>query len=490
MNDSAHPISVLLLEDDPLDAELAKSCLKAGGVVCDVTLADTRASFETAFRECFFDLILADFSLPDFDGLSALKIVRANSQRVPFIFVSGVLGEDVAVESLRAGATDYVTKHKLSRLVPAVRRALTEYAEYASRERAEQELRHIEQRFRSLTDSLPAMVWTCDVHGNLTFANTTWMQCVGSAATWLDEEVIHPADFPSCRREWSRAQEAGTPVEIECRFKVGDGGSYRWHLVRAVPVGDEVGKTFEWVGTCTDLEEQKRRDAELKTAEKLALTGRMASVIAHEINNPLEAITNILYLLRSEQTQSAQGDAYFTMAEHELLRISGITKQTLQWSREEASLASVPVEDLIEESVRLFSGKVKNKDIVLKTRIDPKMKVHVVVGEIRQVLANLISNAVDAVDLGGRINIVATQDTGSYQYSAKIEVCDDGQGIAPDKLPELFRPFQSTKGMLGNGLGLYVCKQIIDRHGGQLLVDSEVNRGTSMRILLPLGVPS
>ena len=140
--------------------------------------------------------------------------------------------------------------------------------------------------------------------------------------------------------------------------------------------------------------------------------------------------------------------------------------------------------------MRLFSGKVKNKDIVLKTRIDPKMKVHVVVGEIRQVLANLISNAVDAVDLGGRINIVATQDTGSYQFSAKIEVCDDGQGIAPDKLPELFRPFQSTKGMLGNGLGLYVCKQIIDRHGGQLLVDSEVNRGTSMRILLPLGAPS
>ena len=485
MHDSSKRISVLLLEDDPIDAELAKSRLQVGGMTCDFTVADTKASFEAAFRDGSFDLILADYSLPDFDGLSALKIVRASSERLPFIFVSGVLGEDIAVDSLLAGATDYVTKQKLSRLVPAVRRALTEYAEYTSRERAEQELRHVEQRFRSLTDSLPAMVWTCDVHGQLTFVNSTWMNCVGSAEVWLDEEILHPSDLPSCRRAWNSAQEAGTPLEIECRFKKGPDRQYRWHLVRAVPVADTSGEIFEWVGTCTDLEEQKRRDAELKTAEKLALTGRMASVIAHEINNPLEAITNILFLLRTERAQTEQGDAYFTLAEHELLRISGITKQTLQWSRAEASFASVPVVDLVEEAVRLFSGKMKNKGVVLDTRVDPQMKVHVVVGEIRQVIANLISNAVDAVGLGGNISIVATQRDEDHRFSAEIEVRDNGHGIAPDKLSDLFRPFESTKGMMGNGLGLYICKEIIDRHGGELAVTSQVNEGTRMRILLP-----
>src|ERR1700761_3913662 len=166
--------SILMLEDNPLDAELAEQRLRAAGFSFDVIVADCRAQFEAAIAGHSFDLILADYSLPDFDGVTALDMVRAKNKRLPFILVSGVLGEDVAVETMLRGGTDYVLKQKLERLIPAVKRALSEHAEYQSRERAELDLRKSEERFEKLTNSLPAMVWTCDSEGRLTFTNSLW----------------------------------------------------------------------------------------------------------------------------------------------------------------------------------------------------------------------------------------------------------------------------------------------------------------------------
>lgn len=473
---------ILIIEDNPLDADLVRERLRSSGMEFEAVVADSRAAFEEAWKRGGYDLVLADYSLPDFDGLSALKIVRQDEPRLPFVFVSGVLGEDVAVETLLRGATDYVLKQKMERLIPAVRRALTEYEAYQLSEKAELNLRKVEERFEKLTNSLPAMVWTCDAEGRLTYVNSLWKLEVGEDAKfWCDEAVLHPNDRSACRRAWERARRESEPFEVDCRFRMKDGG-YHWHIVRATPLDCEDGQK-EWVGTCTDIEQQRVRDAEMKTAERLALTGRMASVIAHEINNPLEALTNILYLVRADATSPEEAKAYLADAQHELLRISAITKQTLVWSREEGKVVDTRVDMLAEEALRLFAGKIKNKGIKLQTQMSDNAVVRVIPGEIRQVLANLISNAVDAVEVNGTIRIQVHCDEASPHVELSVE--DDGKGIEQHQLQEIFRPFHSTKGNLGNGLGLYVSKNIIDRHNGDLRISSKPQAGTKVTILLP-----
>jgi PAS domain S-box-containing protein len=480
--------SFLHLEDNPLDAELTASRLYASGISCQVQVVSSRAAFEGAFASATFDLILADYSLPDFDGLSALRLVREKNARVPFIFVSGVLGEDVAVETLLSGATDYVIKQKMDRLVPAVLRALSEHEEYKSRQRAEIEARANDERFKKLTNSLPTMVWTCDLEGRLTFTNLQWDRNVGGAKLWCDPEIIHPSDLEACEALWMAAKRQQQPFEVDCRFKMHN-GEYRWNLVWAAPIENEKKQLTGWVGTCTDTEQQRFRDAQFRTAEKLALTGRMASVIAHEINNPLEAMTNLFYLLRGEVTPTEKGEVYFSQVEHELLRISTITRLTLQWSREGGTVARQRAADLIDETLRLFQGKLANRNIHLHKEIED-VEFFAVGGEIRQVLANLLSNAIDAVAFGGHITLGARASERNSVRFVELTVQDDGAGIEPERLPNLFGPFHSTKGALGNGLGLYISKEIVDRHGGQLIPESTVGVGTIMRVFLPENKPA
>lgn len=474
----------LHIEDNPLDAELVADRLRAGGLLFEHVVVDSRASFVEALPARVYDLILADYSLPDFDGLAALKMVRQTDGRIPFVFVSGVLGEDVAVETLLSGATDYVLKQKMDRLVPAVLRAITEYDDYRSRQRAETEVKQGELRFKKLTNSLPAMVWASDLEARLTFTNSLWDRNIGAANTWFDSSIVYRGDHEKCLATWREAQTLCEPFELDCRYRMSN-GDYRWHLVWGTPLEGDNGEVTGWVGTCTDTEQQRLRDTQARIAEKLALTGRMASVIAHEINNPLEAITNLLYLLNTEVSTEA-GRKLLSQAEHELLRISAITKLTLQWSREENTVSRLSAGALMEETLRLFAGKLRNKGIRVEKHLDEDVALSVIGGEIRQVLANLFSNAIDAVDVHGRIGISVRRGLHYGKDFAELAVQDNGSGIAAEHITSIFTPFHSTKGDLGNGLGLYISKEIVDRHKGHLLVDSTVGEGTTMRVLLPL----
>ena len=483
---SSGPYSILLVEDHPLDAELTRSRLQAGGLEFHMTVVDNRHDFEECLKRREWDLILADYSLPDFDGLTALEMTRAVDERLPFIFVSGVLGEDVAVDTLLRGATDYTLKQKMERLVPAVKRALVNYEEFLSRQRAELELKQIERRFESLTNALPAMVWTADSDGRLTFVNSEWMRCVGKARTLFDPALIHPRDLTAVQNAWERARETGRTFDVDCRYRMHSDGSYRWHLVRGMPLMTAEGTTAEWVGACTDTEKQRSREAKLRTTEKLALTGRLSSVIAHEINNPLEALTNILYLLSAGVLNEGDTKQHLYLAEQELMRISAITKQTLQWSREEAVITEVAGETLMEDALKLFGRKLQNKGLAVEKHYDPRVMVRVVAGEMRQVLSNLISNAIDAMDPGGKLCLYVQTHERAGDTLACLSVQDNGSGMTEERLAQIFEPFETSKGSLGSGLGLFISKELVERYGGDLVVQSRLGQGTTMRILLPL----
>ncbi len=222
----------------------------------------------------------------------------------------------------------------------------------------------------------------------------------------------------------------------------------------------------------------------MRITEKLALSGRMTSVIAHEINNPLEAITNLMYLIRGElpKTDSSTALEYITMAESELERISGITKQTLRWSRENTLLSeSTSASVIFDEVQRLFAERSGTARSPSKFWGDTHLKLHGVIGQIRQVIANLLSNALDASPIGNSVTI-ETSLAGNF---VEIIIRDRGRGMSEDVVRNLFQPFVSTKGDLGNGLGLYISKEIVERHGGTIVLDSRLGIGTTAKVSLP-----
>ena len=220
----------------------------------------------------------------------------------------------------------------------------------------------------------------------------------------------------------------------------------------------------------------------LRVNEKLALTGRMTSVIAHEINNPLESITNLMYLLRAELPGDGPATTYISMAESELNRISGITKQTLRWNREGLDRSETfAARPLVDDVLRLFAGKIRNRGLRVDILGDQLTTFYGVVGKIRQVLANIVVNAVDASPLNGHMQVELIAEPGKTGF----RVHDNGAGISEEGLTKLFEPFYSTKGDLGNGLGLYISKEIVERHEGSIEFTSVVGQGTKVTVLLP-----
>jgi signal transduction histidine kinase len=352
-----------------------------------------------------------------------------------------------------------------------------------SLKRAEEAVELSEARFRQLTHALPSPVWTSDDDGRLTYVNQKWRdQRLGERGRWYEQVGLGAEEEARCRQLWKAAVTAGTTFEAELRFHAGAEDVERWNLVRSIPFLRADDTRAGWVGTCTDLTDRREREAALRMAEKLALTGRMTSVIAHEINNPLEAITNVLYLMGQEVRGNPSALKYLEMAQYEIERISGITKQTLRWSKDSIQQAEFgTAEELFDDVVRLFAVKIRNRQITVTIVGGEGLRFYGVIGQIRQVMANLVSNALDAVPVGGRVWLEATTGEGGLD----IVVRDEGEGMSEETQRQLFRPFFSTKGDLGNGLGLYISNEIVERHGGRLAVRSTLGIGTTMRISLP-----
>jgi light-regulated signal transduction histidine kinase (bacteriophytochrome) len=352
-----------------------------------------------------------------------------------------------------------------------------------SLKRAEEAVELSEARFRQLTHALPSPVWTSDDDAQLTYVNQKWRdQGLGEKGRWYEGVGLVPEEEARCRQLWKTAIDAGTAFEAELRFHAGSEDVERWNLVRAIPFLRADRTRAGWVGTCTDLTDRRDREAALRMAEKLALTGRMTNVIAHEINNPLEAIINVLYLIGQEVQGNTSALRYIEMAQYEIERISGITKQTLRWSKDSIQQAEFSTAgDLFDDVLRLFAAKIRNRQITVTIAGGESLPFHGVIGQIRQVMANLVSNALDAVPVGGHVWLEATAGEGKLEISVR----DQGAGMSEETQRQLFRPFFSTKGDLGNGLGLYISNEIVERHGGRLTVESALGMGTTMRISLP-----
>ena len=240
----------------------------------------------------------------------------------------------------------------------------------------------------------------------------------------------------------------------------------------------------------TDNSARKQAEEALLRSEMLASAGRMAASIAHEINNPLEAMMNTLYLVRSTPDLPDQARLYLDIADGELMRIAHITRQTLGFYREFSAATSNSACDLVESVVDLLKSKIQANGATVLQQCDHPLNILGIAGELRQILANLLANALDAVDHNCRIIIrtSASSDPVTGKSRIRVSVSDCGHGITTATAKQMFDPFFTTKGTVGTGLGLWVCKQLVDKNGGTIRVRSRTygpKHGTTFSITLP-----
>jgi PAS domain S-box-containing protein len=503
------PIHVLHLEDSRLDADLILSGLSEGGLHCTVTRVDNRPTFLAALRGPHLDLILADYKLPTFDGIAALRLARDLVPEVPFIFVSGALGEELAIETLKNGATDYVLKHRLERLAPAVERALREARERDEKLKAREELRQSEERFRLLVESTEDYaIITLDTEGLVMSWNPGAERTLGYAA----EEIVgrpFALFFPkedvaagTPENELRIAAESGRAADENWRVR--NDGTLFWASGVTTPVRDTNGVLRGYAKILRDLSERKRLEEALHfRAEQLIESDRrkdaFLAMLGHELRNPLAPIRNAVEVLRqrdsSDPTHRWAHAVIDRQAKHlarlvdDLLDIARINQDKIVLMREPVELAAA-LRQAIETVRPLIEGRRHTLTVSLP---DEPVWLDADPTRLAQVLANLLNNAAKYTEEGGRISVRTelrkSQPEGSG--SVVVRIRDTGMGIAPELLPHVFEPFTQADNSLarsqgGLGIGLTLVRRLTELHGGRVEAFSAgPGRGSKFVVHLP-----
>ncbi len=500
-------LRVLLVEDDADDALLLRRHLSKAGFAPEVHRVETADGMLEVLGE-EWDCILADYNLPLFSAPEALRLLQATEHDIPFIMMSGAVSEDTAVAAMRAGAHDYVSKENLARLVPAIERELAEAASRRVKRATESALRSSEERFHRLVEATPLALLISDMKGCVTYSNRGAERLLGLTQAEIEasgvplDRVFSLAQFGEDNRQGDNGPQIASALlrkvdgphedtwETVCR--VADGSEIPVLLGAAVLNPEASFESLQIAIFFVDLGEQKRSEEVLRRTEKLAAAGRLAASIAHEINNPLEAITNCLYLIE-QCTLPGDARSYLQMATRELDRVTHITTQTLRFYRQSTRPILTDIPDLLDSVLTLYEARIRDHSIVVTRDFEGASPVRALDGEIRQVLANMIGNAVDAMtnQAGPRLLVLRARTRRCWRthvMGVSILIADRGTGMSQATLRRIFEPFFSTKGITGTGLGLWVSQEIISKHNGRVQVRTRETEpsGTVFRLFLPL----
>lgn len=419
------------------------------------------------------------------NGVVSSITVPVPSESVPF----GVLGAYSSVKHL-------FTEDEIN-FVLAVANVL---AGVVQRARYEEELRRSETYFRGLLESAPDGMAIVDGEGKIVLANLQAEKLFGYSRSELIGqriEVLVPSRYRGNHERhrttfFSEARTRPMGVGLELFGLRKDGSEFPVEISLSpmeTSNGTIVTAAIRDITERKVAEEQIRKlnaqlEEALRRSDRLATTGRLAASIAHEINNPLEALTGALYLLGSETLTIEQMELVH-MAQRELERMADIARLTLEPLRDPKAAVDIRVAELLEAACATFANKIQRREIQLERDYDREATLSVNVGELRQVVTNLISNAVDIMPNGGRITLGVKQRNGTVE----ITVGDTGPGIASENAERIFEPFFSTKGDKGLGLGLWISRKIVERMGGTIQVQSSTTgetRGTRFTVILPV----
>ncbi|MBC8069190.1 MAG: response regulator, partial [Deltaproteobacteria bacterium] len=501
-------IRVLVVEDREDDLELLLLALDRGGFEVQFELVETADAMRVALKNQHWDIVISDFTLPTFGAMEALAVLKESGQDLPFIVLSGTIGEEKAVDALRQGAHDFVVKQQLARLIPAVRRELREAEGRRRRRAAESELARSEALLRSILDTVPEGVLVADERGHFLVWNAAADAIIGKGPTsrtpreWPDEYATYLEDqvtpHPWAELPLVRAMR-GESTDGHVVFLRGRGEAHgRLLSVNARPLYGAHGELYGGVSVLRDITLERAAHEQLMVSDRMASVGLLAAGVAHEINNPLSAVIANLDLLHEtlveaapapEQIQWSEVREQLSDAREAADRVRRIVKDLKVLSRsEEAKTVRVDVRELLDAALRMAWNEIRHRASVTRD-YQPVPVVLANPSRLGQVFLNLVVNAAQAIRPGGAdSNVIGVSTHTAEDGRAVIEVRDSGGGIPPEVLQRIFTPFFTTKPAgVGTGLGLSICHRIVTQLGGEIVIDSEVGLGSTFRVLLPSG---
>jgi PAS domain S-box-containing protein len=357
------------------------------------------------------------------------------------------------------------------------------YEDITDRRRIAEALRQKQAELRLIIDSLPILVAYIDRGDHYRYANKTYKDWFGEDPAGKHVLEVLSEDAYAMSRPYREAALRGESTKFETDFQFRTGPKRYVHC-SYIPDIRADGSVPGCIVFLYDLTERKQEEEALLEAEKLATMGRIAATIAHEINNPLASITNLVYLLESSTSMGEQEQQWVSLLTEEVGRVSQITRQTLGFYRHTAHPTRLDLSLVLEEVLTLLAQDISSRHAEIERDLAPKVELEGYAIELRQVAINLIANALDAVGDHGTVGV----RTAHQGNTVELVIYDKGPGIPPELVNRIFEPFFSTKGQKGTGLGLWVTHGIVEKHGGAINVETDTtagNSGTRFVITLP-----
>jgi signal transduction histidine kinase/CheY-like chemotaxis protein len=479
---------VVLLADDNADMrEYVHSLLATRFTV--VTADNGRTALEK-IRHRTPDLVLTDVMMPEMDGFALLDSLRQDpaTALIPVIMLSARAGEEARIEGVEAGADDYLTKPFAARELIARVDAQLKMARMRS-EAAEQkaalteEINRARQFAGEALEHVPIAFCTMDSEYRITYMNAAAAQLgarsgkslVGATLWDLYPEIMGT----EVERNVRRAMDERVAVEFEQFFGGPEGEAWFRFSIYPQP-GEGI------IMYCSNTTEARKSEQALRRSEQLAAAGRLAASIAHEINNPLEAVTNLLFLAKTDEGLSPTSKDLLEIADKELARLSHITARSLKFYRQRTAPAAIALDEVLDSVIYFHDPVIRVRGINIDRRFRPAPPVLCQPGEIQQVFTNMVSNALDALPDKGRLILEVRPATSRTASGVAVTIADNGSGMDRQMLQRLFHPFVTTKGEAGTGLGLWVSKGILDKHLATVAVRTRPGCGTVFRIFFPI----
>ncbi|MBI4615453.1 MAG: PAS domain S-box protein [Planctomycetes bacterium] len=467
-------LAALLVEDSPDDALLMARELRRAGWEPAILRVETAGQMRDALASRRWDVVLCDYSLPHFGVLEALELLRSTGLDVPFLIVSGAIGEDKAVEAMRAGAHDYVMKGNLARLGPAIERELREAGSRTNRLRAERELRDRESHLSAVLGHVAEGILVFDEEGRIESANPATERIFGwTRAELTGRRIVEIVGLPDAGLSWI------PPVgREELGGRSRSGASLDIALAVSEMKRTDARRLF--IAVARDVTEEKRMARRLLEQASLARVGAMAAVVAHEVKNPLAGIKGAVEVIGSHLPLDSRDRPIVCEIVERIDALDRIVRDLLLFARPRLPRPEpTPLLALLRESVSLLSPdpvfqrvavEISGEEITIP--LDPEL--------MKSVFSNLLLNAAQAMEGHGRIRVAVSPRPGS----CRVVIQDTGPGIPPEHRERLFEPFFTTKHR-GSGLGLATAKRIVEGHGGRIRIACPPSGGTQVEIDLP-----
>jgi PAS domain S-box-containing protein len=489
---------ILCVDDEPAALRLRAQILEhAGHTIVSATTGDEALKL---FQSQQFDLVVSDHVLGRGTGTQLASEFRRLKPDVPILILSGTteiphdIGHADAFLSKLEGprvflekVSDLLVQFKAS--VAVSRGEASSSAVGADVTQAFEDLRVSQARLSAIIASTMDAIITVDEEQRIVLFNRAAerifqyrsQQVIGKTLDFLipeDLRAMHRVHIQNFGKTGITSRSMHSPRTLNALRAIGE----QFPIEATISQVEAAGQKLFTV-VLRDLSDRKRAEEELRKAEKLAVAGRMAATVAHEINNPLETVINALFLIEQSPSLDTKARDLVTTAQEELQRVTQITKLTLGFYRQEERVeTAVPLSSLIDNVLALYGRKFQLIDVKIETRYETKEPVSVVAGEMRQVFSNLIVNAADALALTGNRFIVNVRNSTNWktmQAGVRVVMCDNGPGIPTVIRTHLFELFQTTKGEKGTGIGLWVSQGIIRSRGGSIRCRSSVRPGAS-----------